>query len=61
MKVYQCHARLCAKYVEEFAPVDSAALWHLAEDNYKTGKPILTLGHVFWNFLASKRPKDGIE
>lgn len=57
MNVRNYHARLCEKLVERIAPEDYTALWEVAEENYKTGKPQYTLSHNFTTFLLKKKEK----
>jgi hypothetical protein len=58
MKVRNYHARLCEKLVERIAPEDYTALWEVAEENYKTGKPQFTIGHTFLTYLLKKQEKE---
>jgi hypothetical protein len=61
MNVRNYHARLCEKFVQKFAPEDFAALWQVAEENYKSGKPLYTLGFVFSQFCATKQGNSVLE
>jgi hypothetical protein len=56
-KVRNHLASLCMKYTKDRHQEDFLRLVELAEHNYASGKPLLTLDSVFREFLSKKEPK----
>lgn len=60
-KVRNHLSTLCLRYVEDKDPASYKLLVRLAEENYKTGRPMLNNGSVYRNFLRIKADEAIVE